>query len=68
MSEPVYLARFVGGPLDGQTRRHPGPWPLPDGIVYDLKMRGRYHKQSESQLERDMPGVARGAEYLWKEK
>jgi hypothetical protein len=62
---PIYLARFVGGPLDGQTRMWPGSWPMPDTWDVVLVPEGSYVKTSQSQLTEDAPGIARGAVYEW---
>jgi len=64
--EVRYLARLTGGPMDGVTVVHPGPWPLPDELAMPLDDSGTYHKTRESQLTEDVPNVARGAEYEWR--
>jgi hypothetical protein len=61
---PVYLARFKGGPLEGQTRMLTF-WPLPVQWEVVLNPEGIYNKIRESQLTEDHEGVARGAEYEW---
>lgn len=65
MTEQVYLARFIGGPLDGETRMSSGPWPLADEWTVAWSEAGVYRKVRESQLTEDHPNVARGAEYEW---
>lgn len=62
---PVYLARFIDGPLKGQTRMLTF-WPLPDEWEVVLNPEGIYRKVSESQLTEDHEGVARGAQYEWR--
>jgi hypothetical protein len=63
----IYMARFEGGPLDGQTRQWPGTWPLPDTWDVVTEPEGHYKKARESQLTEDHPGVARGAVFVWHE-
>jgi len=72
------LTRFNGGPLDGQTRWTPDEagWPLPNRLDLALMERegsrnfliGHYDKTNESRLPVDHPGIARGAEYSWKDE
>lgn len=69
------IARFDGGPLDGQSFVTPdNVWPLPSDFTLALVSvegefgLGRYDKASESQLSdeaADHPNVARGAQYQW---
>jgi len=69
------IARFTGGPLDGQSFVTPeGVWPLAADFTLALVSTegefglGRYEKTNESQLDDEVanhPGIARGADYGW---